>query len=260
MVTSSTESRGQHTAPGPALLLHLQKHKAWPADNLTEEEAAEAKGPAPKAAVGSQPPGSVGTKLQQCRHQAAAVAAAGGTGMGMCSRELMQPASRWKHLGGVTQKAPTPHCNAALLGASSAGRRGPWWFHCLSCCVLSALCPFPGEGAGRAQHSESGAGEERGAHVCAASRRSTGGQTRSAGASAHPVPPVPEPQQTRLWRRRGGMSSLPAPGEWLPPGSQMQQRLEMAAPGASSPPRGAGDSLFTHLCSCWGWHIEGLTA
>lgn len=34
----------------PTLLLHLHKHAAWPADNLTEEEVAEAKGPTPRAA------------------------------------------------------------------------------------------------------------------------------------------------------------------------------------------------------------------
>lgn len=44
---------GQDVALGPTLLLHLQKYKAWAADNVTEEEVAQAKGPAPRAAWGT---------------------------------------------------------------------------------------------------------------------------------------------------------------------------------------------------------------
>lgn len=43
------------SARWPTLLLHLHKHEAWPADNLKEEEVAEAKGPTPRLLVGKEP-------------------------------------------------------------------------------------------------------------------------------------------------------------------------------------------------------------
>lgn len=89
-----------------------------------------------------------------------------------------------------------------------------------------------------------GTRKEHGAHVCTALLQGTSSQTRSAGVSSGCVPANPALEQAQE----------DAPSAQLLPGSQMQQRLEMAPTprGSFDVPQGAAVGTFHTLCSCWG--------
>lgn len=80
----------------PMLLLHLHKHEAWPADNLTEEEVAEAEGPTPRAAGGER-------ALPEQRLWRVVTQSAGGTDT------IHSP-----------QGYPVPHCNTCTVEGKRA--------------------------------------------------------------------------------------------------------------------------------------------
>lgn len=190
--------------------------------------------------MGSQPP------PRQCRHRAEAAGCGGkrwwglteGTGTGTCRGELMQSAPLQEHWGKCQpSRYPVTCCNIRTVGTQLRRRKeGP--LVVLLPFLLGAEHPLPSSRRKSLQSMswcERGKGGTRRTCLCCLTpgHRPSSPFSRcqlTASTTNTWCPANPALEQSRV-----GVSSLPAPDEWLLPGSQMQQRLEMASapPGAS---------------------------